>query len=126
MNKDVFSLSKKEIIKYLPEFNNMSDLTLKELRMTIRDICTMDLGFSKNTTIKTKDYVKAYDRFLTKLEIERQRKIKREKAEDDDLFNLLNEMKREEKLKKTERKRYQQSIKDEALTQRERPPNSVA
>ena len=28
-------------------------------------------------------------------------------------------MKREEKLKKTERKRYQQSIKDEALTQRE-------
>lgn len=59
----------------------------------------MDWGFSKNTTITTKDYINTYERFLVQLEIERQRKIKREKANDDDLFDLFNELKREGKQK---------------------------
>ncbi|KAK8898932.1 hypothetical protein M9Y10_001224 [Tritrichomonas musculus] len=126
-SKLLLKLTKREILK-LPEFDDMSDLKLNELREVLKDMC-YDLKLT-NPTVK--QYKQAYKQYITKINTERENRLraqlrKVERAErdvearraDDELFNSIKSMKNEYKQKQKQRNEYKQRIKNEAISERE-------
>ena len=99
--KNIKSLTKRQLLT-LPGFSNLRNKTLKEIKQQL-NVKLTELNLTRRG-IKVRDYITAYSEKQTR--------------DDNELFNKLSANKKQRQQTKTQRKQYKQSLKQNALEER--------